>query len=106
MNVEILHIGGCPNWGDTAAHLTTILAEVDPASRPVRVTLIASPDDAARVPFAGSPTVLIDGADAFPSAGRTADLACRVYPVNGRLAGAPSIDDLRTVISAALASTA
>lgn len=70
MEIEILHIEGCPNWRDTADHVTAIIAELGANQPPIRVTLLSSPA-AARVLFAGSPTILIDGADAFPFDGRT-----------------------------------
>ena len=105
MDIEILHIDDCPNWRATADTVTEILADLGASEPPVRLTLLASPAAAALVPFAGSPTVLIDGTDAFPTDGRTSDLACRVYRVDGRFAGAPSADDLRTAISAALDGT-
>ena len=44
--------------------------------------------------FAGSPTILVDGHDLFPSEGATADLACRVYVSEGRLAGLPSVGEI------------
>ncbi len=102
MEIEILHIEDCPNWRDAVERVTDVLIELGAERTPVRATLLASPAEAATVAFAGSPTILIDGADAFPSSGRTSDLACRVYPVDGRFAGIPSLADLRTVISTAL----
>lgn len=70
MDIEILHIEGCPNWRDTADQVTAIIAELGANQPPIRVTLLSSPT-AARVLFTRSPTILIDGADAFPFDGRT-----------------------------------
>ena len=70
MEIEILHVEGCPNWRDTADHVTVILAELGANQPPIRVTLLFPPT-AARVLFTGSPTILIDEADAFPFDGRT-----------------------------------
>ncbi|KGJ72437.1 alkylmercury lyase, partial [Cryobacterium roopkundense] len=50
--------------------------------------------EAAAVPFAGSPTILLDGADAFPTGVRIADLACRVYRTDSGFAGVPSVAQL------------
>jgi hypothetical protein len=61
-------------------------------------TLIASPAAAAEVPFAGSPTILIDGADLFPSDGRTSDLACRVYLTPAGLAGQPTQEQIQAAL--------
>lgn len=98
MNVELLCIADCPN-AEKAAHHTraAILAlGLDHVSFTVEMLLTSA--DAARWPFAGSPTILIDGVDAFPSQGRTTDLACRIYPAETGFAGVPSEQQLRDVL--------
>jgi hypothetical protein len=57
-----------------------------------RIALTTSAD-AIEVPFAGSPTVL-DGVDAFPTDGRTSDLACRIYLTDTGFAGVPTVAQL------------
>src|SRR4051794_14140426 len=48
----------------------------------------------------GSPTLLIDGTDPFARPGSEPSLSCRLYPSeNGRVEGAPSVDDLRRVLA-------
>jgi hypothetical protein len=47
--------------------------------------------------FAGSPTILIDGADAFPSDGRTSELACRLYYSDTGISRLPSVEQLTRV---------
>jgi hypothetical protein len=102
MDIEILHIEECPNWRETGEAVARVLAELGAADTPVRFTLLSSREQAEAVPFAGSPTVLIDGVDAFPSDGATSELACRVYRVGDHFAGAPSIGDLRMALARAL----
>jgi hypothetical protein len=68
VNIEILHIEECDNWHE------------------------------AEVPFAGSPTILLDGTDAFPSDGRTTELACRIYPTATGFAGMPTVEQLIEVL--------
>lgn len=104
MKIEILHIEECPNWRDAGERVARVLEELDATHVPITFTLISTPEEAAAVPFAGSPTIVIDGVDAFPSKGATAELACRVYQADGRLAGTPSHSDLRTVLSERLAT--
>src|SRR5690606_26209614 len=41
--------------------------------------LQVSTDDAAEGPFAGSPTITLNGEDLFPGADPSVDLACRIY---------------------------
>lgn len=52
------------------------------------------------VAFAGSPTILVDGVDLFPSKGATRDLASRVHVSEGRMAGLPSVDDIAAALGA------
>jgi RNA polymerase sigma-70 factor (ECF subfamily) len=49
--------------------------------------------------FAGSPTILIDGIDAFPDATPITELACRVYRTPSGFAGTPTIEELTRRIS-------
>lgn len=102
MRVQILHIDDCPNWKATGVEVHDVLGELGAGEVPVEYVRLSTPEQAAEVPFAGSPTILIDGVDAFPSDGATADLACRIYRVDGRFAGSPSRSDLRSVFGEAL----
>lgn len=99
MRIEILHIEACANWREAGELVARALDELGAPHVPVTATLISTPEQAAAVPFAGSPTILLDGVDAFPSNGVTAELACRVYHAKGRIAGTPSLSDLRAVIA-------
>ncbi|MFP3466880.1 hypothetical protein [Leifsonia sp. SIMBA_070] len=56
--------------------------------------MLSTPEQAALVPFAGSPTITVDGEDLFPSDGGTSDLACRIYYTPDGLAGLPTVDQL------------
>ena len=101
MDIEILHIEGCPNWRDTADQVTAIIAELGATQPPVRVTMHSSPDAAALVPFARSAHHPCRRSRCSPLR-RTSDLAYRVHLIGGRFAGFPSTGDLRAVISSAL----
>lgn len=104
MEIEILHIADCPNWREAGARVAAALRDLRAQDVPVRFTLLTTPDEAGRVAFAGSPTILVDGFDAFPSDGLTKDLACRIYRVGGRFAGTPSLADLRGVLAERMTS--
>jgi len=98
MDVSVLHIDDCPNWAEASSRLTTALRNVGIPDTEVRFVVLRTREDASRVPFAGSPTIVVDGDDLFPSSGRTTDLACRVYFSEGHVAGLPSLEDIETAL--------
>ncbi|TFB48710.1 thioredoxin family protein [Cryobacterium tagatosivorans] len=98
MKIEILRIGECANWEEASRRARIALAAVGALDSTVEYRLLSSPEDAARVPFAGSPTILVNGIDAFPGGDRTTDLACRVYTDQG-LAGLPTTEQLRVALT-------
>ena len=100
MKAEVLHIEECPSWEQAGRSLRAALDSTGDRDVPITFRLVASPTEAARVPFAGSPTILIDGQDLFPSDGRTSDLACRVYLTPKGLAGRPTQEQLETALTA------
>ena len=98
MDVTLLYFDGCPNWREAQTRL-------DEAARvagrsDVVVTLIPVPtlEDAERVSFRGSPTILINGADPFADANAPVGLACRVFPTPSGLRGAPTVEQLVAVL--------
>ncbi|WP_349898698.1 thioredoxin family protein [Parafrigoribacterium soli] len=94
MEITLLHITECPNWEETGERLARALGATGHGDAPVNVVLLNTAEDAARYLFAGSPTILVDGADLFPGAETLPELACRVYRVGTRFAGAPSEEQL------------
>ena len=99
MKIEILHIGECPNWEEAGRRARIALEEAGALDATIEYRLLSTPEEASRVPFAGSPTVLINGIDAFPGGERTTDLACRVYPTDQGLAGLPTTEQLRVAFT-------
>lgn len=94
MRVEILHIDECPNWVEAGTRVEAALAELGRGDVDVTYRLLTDSVEAAEVPFAGSPTILFDGVDAFPTDARTSDLACRVYRTDTGFAGVPTVTQL------------
>lgn len=97
MRVEILHIDDCPNWEEAGRRARTVLDTIGMADTAVEYRLLETREEAAAVWFAGSPTILIDGTDAFPSDGRTSELACRVYYTGTGISRLPSVEQLTRV---------
>ena len=98
MDVSVLHIDDCPSWVETSSRLAAALGNVGIPDTKVRFVVLRTREDALRVPFSGSPTILVDGEDLFPSSGRTTDLACRIYFSERHLAGLPSLEDIETAL--------
>ncbi|TFC10371.1 thioredoxin family protein [Cryobacterium algoritolerans] len=98
MRAEILYIADCPNSAAAGVVLRDALDETGHSNVVIEFRLLTSSEQAAEVPFAGSPTILLDGVDAFPPSARVTDLACRVYRSGQGPAGVPSAVDLADVI--------
>lgn len=96
MMVTLQYFDDCPNWRTTEAHLRQLAAER--AHLDLVLEHIASSDDAERLGFHGSPSVLIDGHDPFPHDGLAVGLSCRVYSTPDGLAGSPTLDQLRAAL--------
>jgi hypothetical protein len=97
MEIVLQYFDGCPNWKVTQKHLDVIMAE-----RPgIAVTpqLVETFDDAERVGFHGSPSILIDGVDPFADPDAGVGLACRIYQTPEGPAGSPTLEQLREAIS-------
>src|SRR4051812_43688725 len=99
VHIEVVHIVDCPNWALAGDRLREALNVTGFGETPIRYRLLESPEDAAAVPFAGSPTILVDGDDLFPGGARTTDLACRVYRTPTGLAGLPTTEQLIDAIA-------
>jgi hypothetical protein len=95
VRLEVLHVLDCPNLPPLLQHLA------EATDLPVATRLIDSEADAARFGMAGSPTLLIDGADPFASPGQSAyGLSCRLYrDAPGQIVPAPTVNQLRDAIN-------
>jgi len=94
VNIEVLHIDDCPNWVEAGNRLREALNATGLDDTEISYRLLTTVEDAARFPFAGSPTILLDGEDLFPSGGQTSALACRMYSTPVGLAGLPTTDQI------------
>ncbi len=95
MEITLLYFDGCPSWKIAEERLAVIAAETP------EVTVTRHPvetvDEAERVGFHGSPSILIDGVDPFAGAG--IGLACRIYQTPQGLAGSPTLEQLRAAVA-------
>jgi hypothetical protein len=88
--VELLFFDGCPNHEELEPRLRGLLERRWPGTE-LELRLVESDEDAQLIRFLGSPSVRVDGRDVEPGAKTRADfgLKCRLYQVDGRLAGTP-----------------
>ncbi len=90
MRATVLHIDDCPNWVQAGERFEAALRAEGRGDVTVEYRLLSTTAEAAQTAFAGSPTLVLDDEDLFPSAGRTAELACRIYRTPSGLAGIPT----------------
>jgi hypothetical protein len=75
MEITVLHVPDCPNLDPVLNELAGLVGGRDDIS--VTTRMVSREEEAAELDFQGSPTILIDGRDAFPMAAGNSSLACR-----------------------------
>lgn len=100
MEITLQYFDGCPNWVILDGRITEALGDRSDAT--IIRQRIETHEDAVRVGFRGSPTVLIDGADPFAEDGAPVGLTCRVYRIPDGLVGSPTVEQLRAAIARAV----
>ena len=99
MDISLLYFDDCPNWKVADERLSEI--EAERADLAVTRHLVDTLEDAERVSFHGSPSILVDGVDVFAGPDAAVGLSCRVYPTPDGPAGAPTMEQLRAALTAA-----
>lgn len=99
MDVRLLYFDGCPHWAVADDRLRTALARVGRDDEQIQHVLVETPEDAERLGFIGSPTILVDGRDPFATGDEQAALACRVFSTADGRAGSPTVEQLVEVLS-------
>lgn len=100
LEIEIRYFDDCPNWRSADAVLAALIGQLGIEAR-VTYTKVESPEEAERLGFQGSPTVLIDGEDPWASADAPVGLSCRVYRTESGFSGTPSEAQLGAALEAA-----
>ena len=97
MDITLLYFDDCPNWKIADERLAAVAAERTDLT--VTRHLVDTLEDAERVGFHGSPSILMDGVDVFAEADAGVGLSCRVYRTPDGLAGAPTVEQLRAALA-------
>ena len=97
MDLTLLYFDGCPN-AKVADERVTLLASERPDIT-VTYQLVETPEQADLVGFFGSPSIHVDGRDLFARPDSQPGLTCRRYPTPHGYEGAPTLQQLRTVLA-------
>jgi hypothetical protein len=98
VRVTIRYFDGCPHWRIAYDRLRQVLREEGLIDGGPLLELVETPEDAERLRFVGSPTILIEGRDPFGETEAAFGLSCRVYTTPDGLAGSPTPDQLRAAL--------
>ncbi|NDL59480.1 thioredoxin family protein [Phytoactinopolyspora mesophila] len=96
MDVQLLYFDGCPNWRIMDERLRALAEEI---GFTIAYRAVETLEEAQKLGFRGSPTVLVDRRDLFPGDDGRVGLACRMYQTPEGLAGSPVLDELRAALS-------
>lgn len=97
--MQLLSFDGCPHSAVAEERLTSALAIVGRGDVEITYVLVETPEDAERLGFLGSPTILVDGSDPFATGDEQPALACRLFSTPGGRAGSPTVEQLVEVLS-------
>ena len=97
MIVTLQYFTGCPSWQVADERLAALAAERPELT--VQHQLVETVEDAERLGFHGSPSIVVDGADVFAGPGTAVGLACRLYQTPDGPSGAPTLDQLRSALA-------
>ena len=97
MDIALLYFDDCPHWKIADERLTAIAAERPDLT--VSRHLVDTLEEAERVGFHGSPSILVNGVDVFAEPDAGVGLSCRVYRTPDGPVGAPTIEQLRAALA-------
>ena len=95
--IELRYFDSCPNWKIADERLREAM-EVEEVFSEIEYTSVNTFDDAERLDFIGSPSILIGGVDAFRPESAQPGLACRVFQTEDGPQGSPTVNQLRSVL--------
>lgn len=99
MTVEFLYFEGCPNSATAEDRLRAALQRLGLGDVPVKRIEVEDLEQAERLGFTGSPTVLVNGRDPFATDRETVGFACRVYTSPGGRSGSPTVEQFMEVLA-------
>ncbi len=99
MGIRFLYYEDCPSHDVALARLKTVMAE-EGVTADIEVIKVETDEQALKLRFAGSPTILINGQDIVPVPDNACySLTCRAYRLDdGRISPLPSPDMIRRAL--------
>lgn len=99
MQVKLLYFEDCSNWRIARRRLEDSLAAAG-LGDPVEISYerVETPEEAERLGFLGSPTILMDGRDSWAAPDCPIGLSCRIYRTEHGAEGSPSVAQLVEVL--------
>ena len=99
IDITLQYFHGCPNWKIAEQDISVAIGNLG-LDAEVRHQKIESHDEAERLHFRGSPTILVSGKDPFADENAPVGLSCRVYRTGEGQSGSPGIAALERALSA------
>ena len=100
MQVKVLYFDDCPNWKVARQRLHEALADAGLANAvDVSYQTVETAEEAERLGFRGSPTILVDGRDPWAEGGAARGMSCRIYRTERGPDGAPSVAQLAEALA-------
>ena len=104
MEITLLYFDSCPNWRVADELLDRLAHEHQDVT--VHRRIVDTQEEAERVRFVGSPTILIDGVDPWAPEGAPVGLSCRMFTTPDGLRGSPTWDQLKAAAASRRQGTA
>ena len=92
VDVRVLHLEDCASWRTATERLRQALALLGSPDTPINHVQVGFDADDDKAVFGGSPTVLVDGQDLFPTSTIPAGAVCRLYSTPAGMAGSPTVE--------------
>jgi hypothetical protein len=99
MRIVLRYFAGCPSWRLAEERLRAALTSLGASGIVIALEPVETHQEAERLGFVGSPTILVDGRDPFVGRDAPMGLACRVYVTDEGLQGAPTVTQLRAALA-------
>ncbi len=94
--IEFQFFEGCPNSTKTLENLKELVSENVIPESSIRIVEIVSPEEAEKLNFQGSPTILVNGIDIYNGEiPKSSSFSCRSYVFEGKRTGILSKEFIR-----------